>query len=427
MELEDGLELARSGILFRGGGEKVVLGRRRDSQRPGSAVARMALGRTVLTMALCCAEVLAQGGPPAGLEAALAHGAQAMRSGDGVAAESAFREAVRLAPRLPEAHLDLGLVLGREGKMDDALVELRRAVTLDAKLPAVHLFLGIFLYQTNQAEPARRELQAELSLDPKNVEALTWLGTVDLAQGHPEKAVLSFDRAAELAPDDLNLLEFRGRAHNQVAHDSYARMARLAPNSWHVRRVQAQLYSDEGRHTEAVTEYKAAIQGEPRNSDLYEGLGDEYRKLSQLDEAKAAYTQELALTPNSPIALYNLGSTEVEQGQAEAGIPLLERMLQLAPGSPVAEYYLGRGLATQEKDEQAASWLSKAAAADQDGEVAKRSWYELARVYHRLHREPAAQAALASYKRLREAAEKQSSQEAQDWRKLQAATGSAQP
>ena len=368
-----------------------------------------------------------QTAPQATVAAALGRGAEAMHRGDAAGAEAAFRAAVQLAPRTPETHLDLGLVLAREGKMDEAITELHRTVALDSKLPSAHMFLGIFLYQANQAEPARQQLQEELHLDPSNAEALTWLGTVDLALAHPERAVISFDRAAELAPDDLNVLELRGRAHNQVAHDSYARMARLAPNSWHVHRVQAQLYSDEGRHTEAVSEYKAAVEGEPRNPDLYEGLGDEYRKLNQLDDARAAYAQELSLSPNNPLALYNLGSTEVEQGQAEEGVPLLERMLPITTLSAVAEYYLGRGLAAEGKDEQAAGWLAKAAAEDHDGEVSKRSWYELTRLYHRMHRDAAAQEAMASYKHLVEASDKQSAQQVQDWRKLQTPSGTAQP
>ena len=153
-------------------------------------------------------------------------------------------------------------------------------------------------------------------------------------------------------------------------------------------------------------------------------MGDEYRKLNRLDDAQAAYAQELALSPNNPIALYNLGSTEVEQGHAETGVPRLERMLGIVSGFPVAEYYLGRGLAAQGKDEQAVGWLTKSAAEDHDGEVAKRSLYELTRVYHRTHREAAAQEAMASYTRLRDATDKQI---AQDWRKLQTPGGPAQP
>ena len=82
-------------------------------------------------------------------------------------------------------------------------------------------------------------------LNPNNMspKAWMWQGVVELQDGHPEKATEPFDRAAELAPNDLNILEYRGKAHSQVAFASYARMAVIDPTSWHVHRVQGQMYS----------------------------------------------------------------------------------------------------------------------------------------------------------------------------------------
>jgi tetratricopeptide (TPR) repeat protein len=345
-------------------------------------------------------------------------GAAAMRSGQPAAAEHAFREAVRLEPRLPEAHTDLALVLGREGKLDEAIDTLRQSLVLSPVQPGANLYLGIFLFQTNHAAEARTALQQATAQAPGNVEAWMWLGNVDMASGHPELAVASFDRAAELTPDDLNLLELRGRAHNQVAHDSYARMARLDPNSWHVHRVQAQLYADGGKHAEAITEYKAALQQQPNNPDLYEALGDEYRASSQMDGARSAYQKELELAPANPIALYNLGSVEVELGNGPDGVRLLQQMVAAYPGSPVAEYYLGRGLALTGQDEASATWFERSAAADPDGEIGKRSFYELSRVDRKLHRTADAEKALAGYNRIRLVQESRSAQQVQDWKKV---------
>ncbi len=267
-------------------------------------------------------------------------------------------------------------------------------------------------------EDARAALQQSLNLTPDNVEALTWLGNVDLAAGHPERAVLSFDKAATLTPDDLNLLELRGRAHNQVAHDSYARMARLDPNSWHVHRVQAQLYADENRHAEAITEYQAALKQQPQNPDLYEALGDEYRATSQMDQAQAAYGKELELAPSNPVAMYNAGSVAVERGDSATGVPLLQTMVAAYPNSPVAEYYLGRGLASLNRDSDAVQWFTRAATADPGGEIGKRSFYELARLQRKLHHPEEAQTALAGYNRIRLAQDSASAQQVQDWKKL---------
>ncbi len=352
-------------------------------------------------------------------------GAAAMHGGRTAEAERNFREAVRLAPGMADAHLDLGLVLGREGKSDEAIAELRRAVELNPKIQSGHMFLGIFLYQTGHAEEAVRELDAEIASAPANAEALTWLGIAELSSGHPEKATGPLDRAAELDPENLDLLEYRGKAHSQVAEASYARMAKLQPDSWHVHRVRGQLLSGESKHAEAIAEFEAAVKQQPRNPDLWEELGDEYRKASQLDKAQISYAKELELTPRNPIAMYDLGSTDVERGEAAAGVPLLEGMLQAYSGSPVAEYYLGRGLADMGKNDEAAGWLEKSAAADGTGEVAKRSYYELARLYRKMQRPEQATRALAEYTRLRETGEKQSAAEVQDWRKLNAATATS--
>ncbi len=357
-------------------------------------------------------------GQKAGVEEAFRQGAAAMKSGNSEQAEKAFREAVRLDPSMPEAHLDLGLVLGRAGKIDEAVASIRQALQLNPGLPSGHMFLGIFLYQGNHPEEALKELEIELAADPKNAEALTWAGTINLASGHPERAVQDFDRAVEQRPDDLNLLEFRGRAHNLVARDSYSRMAKIDPGNWHVHRVQAELYADEGKHADAIREYQAAIQLEQRNPDLYESLGDEYRALSQLEPAEEAYRKGLTLGPANPVAQYNLGSVEVERNKSAEGVPLLQQMIHTYPGSPVVEYYLGRGLADLDQDEEAAQWLRKSAEGDHDGEVAKRSWYSLSRLYRKLHRAGDADQALAQYHRINDAMEKASHAQMLDWKKL---------
>lgn len=348
-------------------------------------------------------------------------GALAMRNGRTADAEEEFRRAVKLAPGLPEAHLDLGLVLGRQGKLDEAIASVQDALRLDPKLDSAHMFLGIFLYQANRREEAKAALRQEIAQSPENVEALKWLGTVELAMNQPDQAASAFDHAHDLAPKDLEVLEYRGKAHSQVARDSYAAMAMIDPASWHVHRVRAELFATEGRHADAIAEYEAAVQSQSRNPDLYEALGDEYRAANQLDSAQKAYATELGLSPQNQIAMYDLGSTDIELGKDADGVSLLRTMLKTYRAVPVAEYYLGRGLAAEGSEVEAVEWLEKSAANDPSGEVGKRSFYELARVYRKLQRPDDAARALAEYTRRREQQEKKNAQQIQDWRKLDAA------
>ena len=352
------------------------------------------------------------------VQLAFQHGAAALREGRMDVAEREFRNAVRLDPALAEARLDLGLVLGREGKNAEAIESLKKALELNPRLDSANMFLGVFLHQAGRDDDSVAALQRELSLNPRSQEALSWLGIVELASGHPELAVDPLDRAYALAPDDLTVLEYRGRAHSQVAQASYGRMARLSPDAWQVHQIRAELFASESKDREAVAEYEAAIAKETRNPDLYEGLGDAYRRLNDLEAAQKAYARELELAPQNPIAMYDLGSTDVDRGDYAAGVPLLKAMLAIYRSSPNAEYYLGRGLAESGQDAEAVTWLEKSAQADPEGEVGKRSFYELARIYRKLKRPEEAGKALASYNQMRERDERQKAQGAGDWRKL---------
>lgn len=362
----------------------------------------------------------AQSGPTkaADVQDAFKRGALAMQRGDTAAAESAFRQAILIAPDLADAHLDLGLVLGRQGRQEEALTPLRKAVELDPKLPSAHMFLGIFLYQANHVDEAILELQNELALGPPNAETLTWLGIIQLSNGHPEQAVAPLDQAFALAPDDLNILEYRAKAHMQTGRNTYARMAEIAPNSWQVHKVSGELYSEDGKRTEAIHEFESAIAAQPLNPELYEALGDEYRHGNELAEAAKAYRSELALVPHDPIALYNLGSTQIELGDYGAGVKLLSQVHGQYAQTPVLLYYLGRGLAGMGRDAEAVLALENSAEGSPTGELGRRSFYELARVYRRMQQPAKASESLMAYNRLRQAEEQRSAQKIEDWRKI---------
>ena len=345
-----------------------------------------------------------------------------MRAGRNVEAEREFRNATRLDPNLPEAHLDLGLVLGREGKIAEAIPAIRRALALNAELESAHLFLGIFEYNVGETANAIADLQQEIDRSPKNIEALSWMGIVQLAAGHPELAVAPLDRAVEQSPSNLDLLEYRGRAHSLVAQASYAKMGQIDPDAWQVHKVRAELFVGDGKDRDAITEYLAALAKANKNPDLYEGLGDAYRRLNELEQAQKAYAREVDLAPQNPIALYNLGSTDIDRGDYAAGVSLLKSMIDRYPDSSHAEYYLGRGLAETNHDADAAVMLERSAHADGSGEIAKRSYYQLIRIYRKLQRPQDERRVLAAYNQLRQDEEKKKADKLADWRKLNTAS-----
>jgi tetratricopeptide (TPR) repeat protein len=355
------------------------------------------------------------------VERAMRAGAEAMHENKPAEAERFFDQASRLAPQFPSAFLDLGLAQLREGKLDSAEGSIRTACQLDPKLPGAHMFLGVVNYQMHRLDKAREALQDEIALNDKNPEAEMWLGVVELADGHPEKAIAPLDRAAELAPNDLNVLDYRARAHTLVARDSYAAMYKLAPDSWQVHRALGESYAETGKTAEAISEYKTALAMQPQNSDLYEALGNAYQKVSKFPEANQAYEQELRLSPDNMVALYNLGKIAIEnQEDPKAGVPLLEEVVKVYRHSAPADFYLGLGLVKLGRDRDAIPHLEKVGQDESTGEMAKRASYELARAYRRVGREEESKRALAQFQRLKAADELQEAHQNEVRSKLQA-------
>lgn len=354
------------------------------------------------------------------VETALRLGAEAMNRGKADEAEKFFREVTELAPQLADGYLDMGLAQLKQGRLADAVDSLEAALQRNPKAPGASMFLGIAYFQMNHLDQARTALEQEIALHPDNAEPLMWLGITELAAGNPEKAVGPLDKAAELSPKDLNILDYRGRAHLLVSKDSYARMYALDPNSWRMHRLSAQIYAESNQHKEAIREYEAAIKLAPQQADLYEEVGDEYRKDGSLDLAATAYKTELQLTPHNAVALYDLGSVFVDEGKAQAGVPLLKEAIGTFAKPTVADYYLGRGLADLGMYVEAVDHLEKAAAAAPESEVALHAYYKLSQVYRKMQRPADARNALARFQNLQEQRTKQGAQQLADWKKLNA-------
>ena len=366
---------------------------------------------------------LAQSADSAQIGTLLRQGAQAMHTGDATAAEAFFRKATVAAPDAAPAWLDMGLAELKQGKVADAMSHIRKALQLDPNSPGAHLFLGIAEYQSSHPEEAIADLQQAIQQNPKNEQAYTWLGIVELNTGHPEKATGPLDRAAELAPSDENVLDYRVQAHLAVAKQSYGQIYKLNPTSWRLHQLNAVTDSQARDHQHAIDEYKLAINLAPRQPALYESLGWEYRALNENDLAVKAFTEQLKLTPGSPIAMYNLASSEVENGQTQEALPLLERVVKTYNAPSQADYYLGRVLLSQGKYSQAADEFTRAA--HLDGEIRLRSWYELSHIYRRLGQKQKADEAVAKYQELKQQSDQASARNAQDFLKLNRANAAA--
>ena len=133
---------------------------------------------------------------PRALEAGRVHIAR----GEMLAATVAFREALRLAPDLTEAHASLGLALYALGDLDAAAEQLRHALRLRPDVAGARLTLAAVLVARQDWPAARAELEMALAAEPELVQAHHTLGVVRYAQGDLAGAIDAYRRVLAREP-----------------------------------------------------------------------------------------------------------------------------------------------------------------------------------------------------------------------------------
>jgi len=358
------------------------------------------LSNVLLGLFVFCAPLWPQSAPD--VSSAFEQATANMRQGNLQAAVEGFASVVKKNPAFAEAHFNLGLVYEELGKPADAIASLQKALSLKPRLHGANLFLGIAEYRLNHLDQSLAALKKETTNFPKDASAWMWFGVVELARDQPEAAAEALDKAAKLAPNDTDILYHRGQAHLLVSKNSYALMFKADPKSWRVRQILAQANADAERHVDAIAEYQEAIKLAPRQPGLHEELGTEYRNIGKLDEAQAAFQQELEIDPYNVLARYKLGVLLVEKGQAAQGKEMIEAAARDKAGLRHLDYNLGRAEMLLGDDNAAAEHLKRATTAPADPEVMEQTWYQLGMVYRRLHRTGEAQQAMATFQKLKD-------------------------
>lgn len=163
-------------------------------------------------------------------------GAALMEIGQPELAQPHFEAAVRLIPGLSSGHYNLGVLLQRQNRPDQAAREYRQAIALSAdpiETAQAHNNLGILYLMSKNFAAALPELNAAIASNPNEQNSYIARGTIELESWDYAAAVADFTRAAEISPSPTacfwlgRALETKGD-YAQAQH-AYACAIRLAP------------------------------------------------------------------------------------------------------------------------------------------------------------------------------------------------------
>jgi Flp pilus assembly protein TadD len=184
--------------------------------------------------------------------------------------ESHFRYMQRLAPDSEKINQDLGLVLARQGKFDEAITYFSQALQLKPNFQKAHTSLGVMLAQRGDLDEAVFHLVKAVQLKPEDDAAQYNLGLVLEQKGEFEGAIIHYKESLRLkpdSPDTLNNLASILATNKKDELRDGVEAARLAKRACELTNYKdpdvlntlAKAYAEVGNFTEAVETAQKAI------------------------------------------------------------------------------------------------------------------------------------------------------------------------
>lgn len=279
-----------------------------------------------------------------GAGAHLRRGNQALMRNDFTTAAAAYRRAVEAQPENVEARRNLALALSRDGRVDEAIVELQRALEDQPDSVWLHYDLGNLLMARGRPEAAIEALQKAVALAPDLEPALFNLGNALIGLGRWGEAREVLQKLLELDAGDPQarylLAVARGESgERQQAIEELQRLLRDDPAQLAPRRSLAKMLLDDQRPEEALAVYRRGLEVDlepPARSELLGLLAELEWRRGRKGKAIEAFEQAVAVEPGSSQAHTRLANALQLAGQRRRAAQSFARAVELDPRNATA-------------------------------------------------------------------------------------------
>jgi spermidine synthase len=181
--------------------------------------------------------------------------------------------------------------------------------------------LGLAYWRKEFSEEALVQFDRALRLSPQDPTSLLYRSRIHLRSGAVLKAEVDLKTALLADPRFVEAQEalgmlYRGQGMEGPAEAHLQRAVSLQPRNSLLLGQLADLYNQQGRFTEAAAQYRAAVALSPQEAGLWGGLGLSYQGLGLPEEAVTAFRQAISRSPENSLYYYHLGRTLLGLKQA---------------------------------------------------------------------------------------------------------------
>jgi len=215
-------------------------------------------------------------------------------------ARAEYERTIAADPKLPEAYLNLGILL-LDKDPAAAIVPLTKAVELLPAQSRPRFLLGVAEERSGNLAKAADLYEGAVRLDPKDAETLDHLGNLYLQLKRPADAEAKFRSALEVQPNDahalLGMAQSLEAQKKPEAAEAYRKYMQIQPTDTATRSRFIHTLLDAKEYDAALAELERTDAGKP-SLDSLKMRADIQIAQNKWDDSILTLQQAIALAPN---------------------------------------------------------------------------------------------------------------------------------
>lgn len=268
-----------------------------------------------------------------------------------------YQQAIALKPDYTLAYLNLGTLLQRQNRLEDAIAIYQKSLEIQPD-SLVYQALGNALKQQGNIDSAINYWQKALELQPDAIAAETYndLGTALAEKGELENAIEYYQKAIQLKSDyplaHLNLgilLQRQNKIEESIPH--FHKTIELQPDAEEAYKYIGNTLIKQERLHEALAYYQKSLKLNSKSAETYFHIGSILAQQEKFAEAITYFQKAIDLQPDFAEAYCNISMALVRQGQKQdyfkveqfqEAINQLQKALEVKPNLLLVHLCMGQ-------------------------------------------------------------------------------------